>query len=101
MPGGTRRREISLENVNDNANIFAKAFTFIAVPGMIAGAVATGPVTSLHHPATFPPPGAAYGLMVSDHVDPNHVDPDGSFPLTAIPQPGTAATAQIHLIPGD
>lgn len=79
--------------MNNSLNKFTKIFTFTAIPAIIAGAVATGPLPGpYHHQAASSPAAATYSLLGYDHADPQHSEPTGEFVRLANPESGTAST---------
>jgi hypothetical protein len=82
------------------------AFKFVAltaVTPVAAGLVATGGAVATYTLADrHTPPGVYYGVAVTDHTDPNHVDPGGEWiRIEAAPTIGTAAVNHVVLGPGD
>ena len=73
-----------------SANTFTRVFTFTAIPAIIAGAVAVGPLSGPHHQAADDPAAATYSLPGYDHADPQHSEPTGEFIRLANPESGTA-----------
>ena len=89
--------------MKDHEGIFGKISIFTVATPLIAGAVATGPTALSHyHLAGAAPPGAAYGVATTGYSgSPDHTDTSADFPLTAIPQPGTASIHFNIVVPGD
>jgi hypothetical protein len=80
-------------------NTLTRVFTFTAVPAIIAGAVAVGPMSGSHHQAAGSPAAATYSLPGYDHADPQRSEPGGEFIRLANPESGTASTMRVTVIP--
>jgi hypothetical protein len=91
---------ISNTNSKTSPSVLTRAATFAVVPGIIAGAVATGPVAGMHHPGLGSAPHApTYTLPGYDRTDAPHSDPVGEFVSIANPESGTARTMTVFNVP--
>jgi hypothetical protein len=80
-------------------NTLTSVIIFIAVPAIIAGAVATGLLPGPHHQAANFPAAATYSLPGYDHADLQHSEPGGEFIRLANPDSSTASTMRVTVVP--